>query len=130
MLNLFTKRWEDQKGVVWNLPDLGWPHLVNIQKMLQNVISGDRELPPGSYQTKLELKASLRIINEEITRRKRLGLDSYQATPTVGVSSKTASTLIIPVGTSVAAIISALEKISSDAKFAGMVNTNNFVFIG
>jgi hypothetical protein len=69
MLNLRTKRWEDQRGTIWRLEDLEQNHLENIQKLLKNVINGNREAPEGCYQSVHELKASLNFINAEVDRR-------------------------------------------------------------
>jgi hypothetical protein len=74
MMDLRTKKWEDQRGRVWNLPDLVQPHLENIQKLLKDVIDGKREPPEGCHQSIYELKMSLYWITAEVNRRKDAAL--------------------------------------------------------
>lgn len=69
MMNLYDNTWEDQKGTIWPLKRLVQQHLINIEAMLKDIISGRRGAPAGCEQSIWELKASLRLIQAEIDRR-------------------------------------------------------------
>ena len=121
MMNLYTKKWTDQKGQTWELPKLIPQHLMNIRKMLEGVISGDREQPEGSSQSIYELKASLSLINREIKRRETADISA-------GINVSRSYTVALRNGYSVGELISALKKLPKTATLMNMPYGISFVF--
>ena len=69
MLNILTREWQDKEGKIWPLKELQFNHLQNIKVMLEDIINGKRDLPPGCTQSRGEIELSLRYINKEIQKR-------------------------------------------------------------
>jgi len=106
---LYTNKWEDQRGRVWELYELSQPHLENIQKLLKDVLDGRRETPENCDQSKLELRASLLRINSEVARRK-LSTSTIEKAVTYTVS--------INPGVSVQQIIETLQQLPPASRYA------------
>jgi hypothetical protein len=124
MLNLFTNRWEDQRGKIWELPDLEQTHLMNIQKLLKDVISGVRKKPENCDQNIYELKASLIRIEAEITRRQ----SKATTTRTIDVHTYTSVSVRIHSGAKVSDIIQSLQHLSKTAEFELVNNAGDLIF--
>ena len=121
MMNLYTKKWTDQKGQTWELPKLVPQHLMNIRKMLEGVISGDREQPEGSSQSIYELKASLSLINREIKRRETADISA-------GINVSRSYTVSLRNGITVAELYEALGKLPATATLTNRPYSTLFVF--
>lgn len=119
MMDLMSRNWTDQKGQDWALQDLQQNHLENIEKMLTDIIKNNRPLPEGCNQSIFELKASLRLIQDEIHRRK---------VNVKRVNTSTVTSVILNEGDSVESIIAYLNELVGDEKLTN--TTVKLTFIG